>query len=106
MTSRPVPELSVPCPTCYARSGQPCRSRRAVSLHQARREALAGLEQQAGRLLAGQDRQPAKPENRPRAACRTELAGKTGEHRPEHDEEFSWPPWESGPAPLLAWLST
>ena len=44
--------LNVPCPTCHVGAGQPCRSRRAISLHQGRREALADLGVQAERLLA------------------------------------------------------
>ncbi len=37
---------------------------------------------------------------KPRAQRQTQLTGRTGEHRPEHDLEFAWPPWESGPAEL------
>ena len=43
---------------------------------------------------------------RPPAQRQTVPIGRTGTHRPEHDQEFAWPPWESGPDPLLAWLST
>lgn len=44
--------LTVPCPTCRVRAGEPCRSRHAVTLHQSRRRALADLDAQAARLLA------------------------------------------------------
>lgn len=46
------PALTVPCPTCFAKKGEPCRSYRAISLHQGRRTALADLDAQAKRLLA------------------------------------------------------
>jgi hypothetical protein len=34
---------------------------------------------------------------RPQAQRRTQVMGRTGAHRPEHDEDFAWPPWEEGP---------
>lgn len=33
--------LTVDCPTCHVKAGKPCRSYRAIALHQARRQALA-----------------------------------------------------------------
>lgn len=45
------PALNVPCPTCRVPAHQPCISRHAISLHQARREALADLSKQATSLL-------------------------------------------------------
>ncbi len=54
--------LNVPCPTCYVKAGQACRSRHAISLHQARREALADLGAQADQLLAA-SRKPARQED-------------------------------------------
>ena len=45
------PALTVPCPECRAAKNEPCISRHAISVHRARREALARLERQATRLL-------------------------------------------------------
>lgn len=45
------PELTVPCPACGAARLQPCISRRAVSIHQARRRALEQLTRQADAIL-------------------------------------------------------
>lgn len=45
------PALTVDCPTCFVKPGEPCRSHHAVSLHVARRRALADLEKQASRFL-------------------------------------------------------
>jgi hypothetical protein len=56
------PALNVPCPTCRVKAGEPCRSRRAISLHQGRREALADLSVQARQLLAA-GRKPAPQES-------------------------------------------
>jgi len=44
--------LNVPCPTCFAKKGEPCRSYRDITVHRGRREALADLSVQAERLLA------------------------------------------------------
>jgi len=45
------PALNVDCPECGVRAGQPCISYRAVSIHWARKQALANLERQADRIL-------------------------------------------------------
>jgi hypothetical protein len=45
------PALNVSCPTCGANAGEPCRSQRAIRIHQARRGALRGLEAEATRTL-------------------------------------------------------
>lgn len=45
------PALNVPCPECGAGAGEWCISRHAVSIHQARRRALASLERQATAIL-------------------------------------------------------
>jgi len=93
MTTTLEPALNVPCPTCRVKAGQPCRSRRAISLHQARREALTDLGGQAGRLLAAAPRKPPprKPERR------TAGFGKTGPENPILADDADWPPWEQGP---------
>jgi hypothetical protein len=49
---KPGRVLSVPCPTCYALTRQPCKSRRGIAVHQARWEALAELDAQ-GRHMWG-----------------------------------------------------
>lgn len=49
-------ELNVPCPECGAAVQQPCISRHAVSIHQARKRALADLEKQATALLRKDNR--------------------------------------------------
>ena len=82
------PALNVPCPTCRAGAGQPCRSRRAISLHQGRREALADLGGQAGGLLSASR----KPEPRKAGPPTPVLVGKTG--GPVTDDDEDWPPWE------------
>ena len=87
------PAFNVPCPTCHVKAGQPCRSRRAITIHQARREALADLSVQAGQLLAAsrQKPEPRKPAVPPKPV----LMGKTG--GPVVDDNEDWPPWEAGP---------
>jgi len=86
-------ELNVPCPTCRVKAGQPCRSRRAISLHQARRQALTDLGGQAGRILAATPRKPPlrKPERR------TAGFGTTGEESVIPETAEWWPPWEEPP---------
>jgi len=86
-------ELNVPCPTCRVKAGQPCRSRRAISLHQARRQALADLGAQAGRLLAEEPRKP--PLRKP--GRRTAGFGRTKPENPILEDDADWPPWEQGP---------
>lgn len=49
------PALTVDCPLCFAKRGQPCRSRNAVSVHQARRGALQGLTSKANAILRKAD---------------------------------------------------
>jgi hypothetical protein len=107
MTTTLDPALNVPCPTCRVRAGQPCRSRRAISIHQGRRQALADLSAQAGQLLSAspqpESRKMELRKNGSTAPPKPVLAGKTGGPVPDDDE--NWPPWEKGPAPAvgLAW---
>jgi hypothetical protein len=49
------PALTVACPLCKAERGQPCLSRNAVSVHQARRSALQGLTSRANAILRKAD---------------------------------------------------
>ena len=86
MTGRD-PALTVPCPTCRVGAGQPCRSRRAITLHQSRREALADLGVQADQLLAAYPRKPVQ------AQRQTVLVGRTGAGNMIPDDEDR-PPWE------------
>ena len=88
------PALNVPCPTCRVGAGQPCRSRRAISLHQSRRQALAELGVQAGQLLAA-DRKPASTSARPVPV----LGGRTGTENVIPETAEYWPPWEEPPVP-------
>ena len=91
MTTTLDPALTVPCPTCHVSSGQPCRSRRAISLHQARRQALADLGGRAGQLLAASRQKPARRGSA--APPKPVLAGKTG--GPVTDDDEDRPPWEA-----------
>ena len=93
MTTTLDPALTVPCPTCRVGSGQPCRSRRAISLHQARRQALADLGGQAAQLLstARQKPEPGKP-----ALPVPVVVGRTGAGNVIPPDE-DWPPWEAAP---------
>lgn len=84
------PALTVPCPTCYVKKGEPCRSRHAVTLHQSRRAALADLGRQADSLLAA-DR-PVPERREPGSRPVPVLVGKTGGPVPDDDEER--PPWD------------
>ena len=84
------PALNVPCPTCRVKAGQPCRSRRAISLHQSRRQALADLGVQAGQLAA-------KPEPRKSGAPVPVLGGVTGTENVIPETAEYWPPWEDPP---------
>jgi len=99
MTTTLDPALTVPCPTCRVGSGQPCRSRRAVSLHQARREALADLGTQAGQLLSAgrQKPEPRKLERAGSARPVPVVVGKTGTGNVIPPDE-DWPPREKAPA--------
>ena len=94
------PALNVPCPTCRVGAGQSCRSRRAVSLHQARREALADLGGQAGQLLSAgrQKPEPRKLERAGSAGPVPVLVGRTGVGNVIPPDE-DWPPWEEPPVP-------
>ena len=78
--------LNVSCPTCHAKAGQPCRSRRAISIHQGRREALADLGTQASRLLAASQKPPRTIPPTP------VLIGVTGDPVPDGGDER--PPWD------------
>ena len=92
------PALNVPCPTCRATAGQPCRSRRAISLHHARRQALADLGGQAdGLLSASQEpgsRKPAARKNGSTTPPVPVLIGVTGTENVIPPDE-DWPPWEA-----------
>jgi hypothetical protein len=92
------PALNVPCPTCRVKAGQPCRSRRAISLHQARRQALADLGTQADGLLSREpeSRKSARRENGSTARPVPVLVGVTGAGNVIPPDE-DWPPWETGP---------
>ena len=57
------PALNVRCPTCRAKAGEPCISRHAISVHQARRAALRKLERQASAILARDQEGQAKGRN-------------------------------------------
>ena len=104
MTTTLDPALNVPCPTCRVEAGQPCRSRRAISIHQGRREALADLSGQAGQLLGAGRQEPQKPAHRGSVTSPVPvLVGKTG--GPVTDDDEDWPPWERGPVSVtgVAW---
>jgi len=96
MTVKLDPALNVPCPTCRVGAGQPCRSRRAISMHQARRAALADLSAQAGQLLSAsrepESRKSARRKNGSTAPPKPVLIGKTGS--PVGDDGEDRPPWE------------
>ena len=78
------PALNVSCPTCRAGAGQPCRSRRAISLHHARRQALADLGVQADGLLAASR----EPESRKPGPGKTEAPpGRSRPGRQDWDRE-------------------
>jgi len=103
------PALNVPCPTCRVGAHEPCRSRRAISLHQARREALADLGGQADQILRTDLRGPGQREPERRHAGNPAgpvpvLIGRTGAGNVIPADE-DWPPWEKGPASVggLAW---
>jgi len=89
------PALNVPCPTCRVGAGKPCRSRHAVSIHRARREALADLGVQAGRLLAASRQELRRPVRQGVGPPEPVLVGRTGGPVPDDGED--WPPWEPGP---------
>lgn len=85
------PALNVPCPTCYVKTGEPCRSRHAVTLHQSRRQSLEDLGVQADDLLAAYPRKPVQ------AQRQTVFVGRTGEGN-VIPADVDWPPWEAGPS--------
>ena len=92
------PALNVPCPTCHVGAGQPCRSRRAISLHQARREALADLGGQAGQVLSASQPESRKPTARKNGSTTPPVpvvVGRTGTGNVIPPDE-DWPPWEVG----------
>src|SRR5580704_8787284 len=95
MTTTLDAALNVPCPTCRVQAGQPCRSRRAISLHQGRREALTELDGQADRILATAPRKPPLP----KPERRTAKFGTTGEESVIPETAEWWPPWEEPPVP-------
>lgn len=84
------PALTVGCPTCFVKPGEPCRSRHAVSLHQSRRQALADLGVQADQLLALS--QPERPRKGSASRPVPVLAGVTGS--PVPDDGCDTPAWE------------
>ena len=43
--------LTIECPLCHAGRGEYCTSKHAISIHQARRDKLRGLEAEATRLI-------------------------------------------------------
>jgi len=90
------PALNVACPTCHVRAGQPCRSHHAVSIHQARRAALAVLGRQADQMLAAH-REPARPAQRNASPPKPVLGGKTGTENMIPEGAEYWPPWEAPP---------
>jgi hypothetical protein len=45
------PALTVKCPECGAERNEPCISRHAISIHQARRRALTKLSRRADQIL-------------------------------------------------------
>lgn len=98
------PALNVPCPTCRAGAGQPCRSRRAISLHQGRRQALADLGGQADQMLRADLRGPGQREPERRHTSNPAgpvpvLIGRTGEENVIPEDAECWPPWEEPPVP-------
>jgi hypothetical protein len=61
------PALTVACPLCHAGLGEFCISRRAISVHTARRTALAQLSTKANVLLQkGAGPKPKTKKRRPR----------------------------------------
>jgi hypothetical protein len=95
------PALNVPCPTCHVKAGQPCRSRRAISIHRDRRGALADLSAQAAQLLSASpgSRKPAQRKNGTTTPPKPVLIGKTGEENVIPEDAEYWPPWEPPPVP-------
>jgi hypothetical protein len=101
MSSALDPALNVPCPTCHVKAGEPCRSRRAITLHQGRRQALADLTAQAdGLLSASREPESRKPPQRKNGSSTARpvpvLVGRTGVGNVIPPDE-DWPPWEKGP---------
>ena len=87
------PALNVACPACHVRPGMPCRSYRAVSIHQARRAALAVLGRQADQMLAAHR----EPTQRNASPPKPVLGGKTGTENMIPAGAEYWPPWEPPP---------
>jgi hypothetical protein len=95
------PALNVPCPTCYVRAGEPCRSRHAIPMHKSRREALADLSAQAGQILAANRPEPVRrPSNTATATSPGSVVmGRTGAENIIPETVEYWPPWEHPPVP-------
>jgi hypothetical protein len=118
--------LTVACPTCHVRAGQPCRSYRAIAIHQARRQALADRppvkltmeEVEAGRSPRGgwsADTLAAwgvpwpppkgwlqrllKEEDRAGPAKPIVIGTTTGTENMIPEGAEYWPPWEAPPVP-------
>jgi len=115
--------LTVPCPTCHVKAGQPCRSYRAVAIHQARRQALAdrppvrltAQEIEAGRsprggwteaTLAAWGVPWPPPKGWQRRLLKDEAPGRptepiaggtTGAENTIPETAEFWPPWEAPP---------
>ena len=95
------PALSVPCPTCRVKAGRPCRSRRAISLHAGRREALADLGAQAGQILGANRPEPVRRRSEGTAVTPPVpvVIGRTGAENVIPETAEYWPPWEEPPVP-------
>lgn len=99
----PADALNAPCPTCYAGAGHPCKSRHAVALHKARREALIELGATPDQLLVAAVLKPGRKPAGPLANGAPPPAPVfIGETIPENailETAEYWPPWEPPPVP-------
>ena len=93
------PALTVPCPACYVPAGQSCRSRHAVTLHHARRHALADVGVQADEILTADRQQRRAASGAGATPPIPVLIGRTGEENVIPETAEWWPPWEEPPVP-------